>query len=79
MPPMVALSGPHPSAATINGSGASTEPGAVPTPGADISSATLQRVESAVQPELRKGKYPDRKVARRVSEVVRAVASELDA
>ena len=36
-------------------------------------------LESAVQPELRKGKYPDRKVARRVSEVVRAVASELDA
>ena len=36
-------------------------------------------LEGAVQPELRKGKYPDRKVARRVSEVVRAVASELDA
>jgi CspA family cold shock protein len=35
-------------------------------------------LESAVQPELRKGRYPDRKVARRVSEVVRAVASELD-
>ena len=36
-------------------------------------------LESAVQPELRKGRYPDKKVARRVSEVVRAVASELDA
>ena len=36
-------------------------------------------LESAVQPELRKGRYPDRKVARRVSDVVRAVASELDA
>jgi cold shock protein len=36
-------------------------------------------LEGAVQPELRKGRYPDRKVARRVSEVVRAVASELDA
>jgi CspA family cold shock protein len=35
-------------------------------------------LEGAVQPELRKGRYPDRKVARRVSEVVRAVASELD-
>lgn len=35
-------------------------------------------LESAVQPELRRGRYPDRKVARRVSEVVRAVASELD-
>lgn len=36
-------------------------------------------LESAVQPELRRGKYPDKKVARRVSEVVRAVAGELDA
>ncbi|CQD03002.1 cold-shock protein [Mycobacterium europaeum] len=36
-------------------------------------------LESAVQPELRKGRYPDRKTARRVSEVVRAVARELDA
>jgi CspA family cold shock protein len=36
-------------------------------------------LEGAVQPELRKGKYPDRKIARRVSEVVKAVASELDA
>ena len=36
-------------------------------------------LESAVQPELRRGRYPDRKVARRVSEVVRAVAAELDA
>lgn len=35
-------------------------------------------LEGTVQPELRKGRYPDRKVARRVSEVVRAVASELD-
>jgi CspA family cold shock protein len=36
-------------------------------------------LEGTVQPELRKGRYPDRKVARRVSEVVRAVARELDA
>ena len=36
-------------------------------------------LEGAVQPELRKGKYPDRKTARRVSEVVKAVAQELDA
>ena len=35
-------------------------------------------LEGVVQPELRKGRYPDRKVARRVSEVVRAVARELD-
>ena len=36
-------------------------------------------LENTIQPELRKGKYPDRKVARRVSEVVKAVARELDA
>ncbi|RAV13544.1 cold-shock protein [Mycolicibacterium sp. GF69] len=36
-------------------------------------------LDSAVQPELRKGRYPDRKVARRVSEVVRAVGRELEA
>ncbi|MCV7068514.1 cold-shock protein [Mycolicibacterium farcinogenes] len=36
-------------------------------------------LEDIVQPELRKGRYPDRKVARRVSEVVKAVAQELDA
>ena len=36
-------------------------------------------LESAVQPELRKGRYPDREIARRVSEVVQAVARELDA
>ncbi len=36
-------------------------------------------LEGAVQPELRKGRYPDRKTARRVSEVVKAVAQELDA
>ena len=35
-------------------------------------------LEGAVQPELRKGRYPDRKTARRVSEVVKAVARELD-
>jgi CspA family cold shock protein len=36
-------------------------------------------LEGTVQVDLRKGKYPDRKVARRVSEVVKAVAKELDA
>ena len=35
-------------------------------------------LEGVVQPELRKGRYPDRKVSRRVSEVVLAVARELD-
>jgi CspA family cold shock protein len=36
-------------------------------------------LESVVQPELRKGRYPDRKTARRVSDIVKAVARELDA
>ena len=36
-------------------------------------------LEGTVQTELRKGRYPDRKIARKVSEVVRAVAAELDA
>ncbi|QIS01557.1 cold-shock protein [Nocardia brasiliensis] len=35
-------------------------------------------LEATVQPDLRKGKYPDRKTAQRISEVVRAVARELD-
>jgi S1-C subfamily serine protease len=45
-------SSPSASAGLRPGSGASTEPGAGITPGADISSATLRRVESAVQPGL---------------------------
>ncbi|EOM77856.1 cold-shock protein [Rhodococcus rhodnii] len=35
-------------------------------------------LEGRVQPDLRAGKYPDRKTAQRISEVVRAVARELD-
>lgn len=36
-------------------------------------------LEGAVQPELRRGKFPDRKVGQRVAEVLRAVAQELGA
>lgn len=36
-------------------------------------------LEDVVQSELRRGRYPDRKTARKVSEVVKAVARELDA
>lgn len=39
----------------------------------------IKLLETAVQPELRRGRHPDRKVAHRVSEVLRAVADELDA
>lgn len=35
-------------------------------------------LEGAVQPELRKGRYPDRKTSQRISEVVRAVTRELE-
>ncbi|MQY19309.1 cold-shock protein [Nocardia macrotermitis] len=35
-------------------------------------------LEATVQPDLRKGKYPDRKMSQRIAEVVRGVARELD-
>ncbi|MFI1914829.1 cold-shock protein [Nocardia sp. NPDC020380] len=35
-------------------------------------------LETKVQPDLRRGKYPDRKMAQRIAEVVRGVARELD-
>ncbi|WP_127784618.1 cold-shock protein [Rhodococcus sp. X156] len=38
----------------------------------------ITMLEATVQPSLRKGRYPDRKTAHRISEVVRAVARELD-
>jgi cold shock protein len=38
----------------------------------------IKLLESRVQPDLRRGRYPDRRNTKRVAEVVRAVASELD-
>jgi CspA family cold shock protein len=38
----------------------------------------IKVLEMKVQPELRRGRYPDRKVARKVAEVVHAVARELE-
>jgi CspA family cold shock protein len=38
----------------------------------------IKLLETTVQPELRRGKHPDRKITHRVSEVLRAVAGELD-
>ncbi|MCM6773027.1 cold-shock protein [Nocardia sp. CDC159] len=38
----------------------------------------INLLEAKVQPDLRKGKYPDRKTAQRIAEVVRGVARELD-
>ena len=39
----------------------------------------IKLLESTVQPELRRGRHPEGKVAHRVAEVLRAVAYELDA
>lgn len=38
----------------------------------------IKLLEATVQPELRKGRHPERKTAQRISEVMRAVARELD-
>lgn len=38
----------------------------------------IKVLESTVQPELRRGRYPDRRASKRIAEVVRAVARELD-
>lgn len=38
----------------------------------------IRLLESRVQPDLRRGRYPDRRTTKRVAEVVRAVARELD-
>ncbi|PRX50238.1 putative cold-shock DNA-binding protein [Prauserella shujinwangii] len=35
-------------------------------------------LEMRVQPELRRGRYPDRKYTKRIAEVMRAVARDLD-
>ena len=39
----------------------------------------IKVLEAKVQPELRRGRYPDRKAARQVAEMVHAVARELEA
>jgi CspA family cold shock protein len=38
----------------------------------------IKVLEMKVQPDLRRGRHPDRKVARKVAEVVHAVARELE-
>ncbi|HEV3358238.1 MAG TPA: cold-shock protein [Pseudonocardiaceae bacterium] len=38
----------------------------------------IKLLESKVQPELRRGRYPERKTTKLVAEVVRGVARELD-
>ncbi len=39
----------------------------------------IKVLEGRVQPQLRRGKYPDRQAARKVAELVHAVARELEA
>lgn len=38
----------------------------------------IKVLEGKVQPDLRRGRYPDRRTAHRIADVVRAVARELD-
>jgi CspA family cold shock protein len=38
----------------------------------------IKVLEAKVQPDLRRGRYPDRKTARKVAEMVHAVARELE-
>jgi CspA family cold shock protein len=38
----------------------------------------IKLLEAKVQPELRRGRFPDRRTAQRVAQMVHAVASELD-
>ena len=38
----------------------------------------IKLLEAKVQPDLRRGRYPDRKTARKVAEMVHAVARELE-
>ena len=39
----------------------------------------IKLLEAKVQPDLRRGRYPDKRAAHRIAEVVRAVANELEA
>ena len=38
----------------------------------------IKLLEAKVQPDLRRGRYPDRRTAHRIAEMVRAVANELE-
>ncbi|MCU1599597.1 MAG: cold-shock protein [Frankiales bacterium] len=39
---------------------------------------TIKLIEAKIQPSLRRGKHPDRDTGRRVAQILRAIASELD-
>jgi len=40
---------------------------------------TIKLIELKVQPALRRGKYPDREAGKKVAQILRAIAGELDA
>jgi CspA family cold shock protein len=40
---------------------------------------TIKLIELKVQPALRRGKHPDRETGRKVAQILRAIADELDA
>lgn len=40
---------------------------------------TIKLIELKVQPSLRRGKHPDRETAKRVAQILRAIADELEA
>ncbi len=40
---------------------------------------TIKLIELKIQPALRGGKYPDRETGRKVAQILRAIAGELDA
>src|SRR4051794_15193550 len=39
---------------------------------------TIKLIEAKVQPSLRRGKYPDRETGKRVAQILRAIATELE-
>ena len=40
---------------------------------------TIKLIEAKVQPSLRRGKHPDRETGKKVAQILRAIAGELDA
>lgn len=67
---------------SVRGGQARKEPAAHPRQAPDDLHGMIEDMitllEAKVQPDLRRGKYPDRKTAQRIAEVVRGVARELD-
>lgn len=65
------------------GAGGGSSPGAARKHSADelhgMVEDMITLLEATVQKDLRRGKYPDRKTAQKISEVMRGVARELDA